>query len=347
MTGFIALIALRGKDSMPERTPHSNSTRDRSASTASAGSFSSMASPVFPARRPLAVGVWSALLVADTVLIARCWSGEWRATLPPLLAVFSMVVVAVVSHLVWLCFPIDSPRTDISHRAPSNISSPWIPVGVSLVVSVLWCAGLATQSSPQTIGLLVGVTLFQALAVLTMATAEQRLRHGVLRQTDVASKNPPTVGTLAAGLNAAGSIASGNFISEPAPVDSEPNEPEATEFEPVELEGDEQETEASEDITQWMSRRATDDGEVIEGWMRVTFAVGQREATIHVSFCPPLAGTPEIETEDLAGVDLEIRVASAFPFGLRMAVRRSGSTHEAHTARIGFIATAAACRRAA
>ena len=40
----------------------------------------------------------------------------------------------------------------------------------------------------------------------------------------------------------------------------------------------------------------------------------QRETVIHVAFCPPLPGIPEIETEDLEGADLEIRVAAAFAF---------------------------------
>ena len=102
-----------------------------------------------------------------------------------------------------------------------------------------------------------------------------------------------------------------------------------------------------EALAAWLSRRATDDGEVIEGWMRATFLAGQREATIHVSFCPPLSGSPEIETEDLDGSELEIRVASIFPFGLRMTARRSGSTREPQAARIGFVATAATTRRAA
>ncbi|MBC8114659.1 MAG: hypothetical protein H7062_09800, partial [Candidatus Saccharimonas sp.] len=102
-----------------------------------------------------------------------------------------------------------------------------------------------------------------------------------------------------------------------------------------------------EHVTQWMSRRVTDDGELVEGWLRVEFPVGQREATAHVSFCPPLSGPPVIETEDLDGGDLEIRVGTAFPFGTRLTVRRSGSTAQATSGRIGFVAVVAANQRAA
>ena len=102
-----------------------------------------------------------------------------------------------------------------------------------------------------------------------------------------------------------------------------------------------------EDVTQWMSRRVTDDGELVEGWLRVEFPAGQREATAHVSFCPPLSGPPKIETEDLDGAELEIRVGTAFPFGARLTVRRSGSTAHATSGRIGFVAVVAANQKAA
>ena len=73
----------------------------------------------------------------------------------------------------------------------------------------------------------------------------------------------------------------------------------------------------------------------------------QREVIAHVSFCPPLSGPPEIETEDLDGANLEIRVGTAFPFGARLTVRRSGSTTLPYSARIGFVAVVAANQKAA
>jgi hypothetical protein len=99
--------------------------------------------------------------------------------------------------------------------------------------------------------------------------------------------------------------------------------------------------------TLWLSRRMTDDTEQIEGWVRVEFAAGQRETMIHVAFCPPLPGIPEIETEDLEGADLEIRIAAAFAFGARISVRRSGTLDASSTDRVGFIAQARSVNRAA
>ena len=268
---------------MPERSLPLNSPRDTRGSI-----------PLIPARRSLAVGIWSALLVSDAVLIARCLSGEWVAPLPPLLAVVSMIAVAVASHLAWLAFQAHSRRT------VSNEICHWVPVSVSLAVPAIWCMALVTQSAPFTSGLLAGVILFQWLAALATITSEMRGEIGS-PMIDVTSvvQAPTSVQNRSDDNSQFRS-----FVETPIP---DSPEPESIEFEPAVFESSD--GDASEDITQWMSRRMTDDGEVIEGWMRVTFFSGQREATIHVSFCPPLAGSPEIETEDLEGADLEIRSA--------------------------------------
>ncbi len=308
---------------MPERRLPLNSPRDTRSSF-----------PLIPTRRSLAVGIWSALLVSDAVVIARCLSGEWVAPLPPLLAVVSMIAVAAASHLAWLAFQAHSRQT------VSNEISHWVPLGVSLAASALWCLALVTQAAPLTSGLLAGVILFQWLTAL--ATVEPQIRgeigSPVIDVTSVARK--PASGQNRPDDN----FQYPTLVETPIP---DSFEPEPIEFEPVVFDSTDSDGREDEDITQWMSRRMTDDGEVIEGWLRVTFFSGQREATIHVSFCPPLAGSPEIETEDLEGADLEIRTASVFPFGLRMIARRSGSTQELQVARIGFVATAAANRRAA
>ncbi len=334
---------------MPEHSLPANATDERAIFDAECVS-DSRAVPISqtaritcptPTRRSLAVGVWSALLVAGIVLIARRLSGEWVLAPHPSLAVTSLMAVAVASHLAWLGFQSDSRRSFSGER------NRWIPVGVSLTVSILWCLTLLSQSVPLTAGVLVGVILFQAMAVFTTASIERRFDRSSDQRPDFAETPLPiaisrTSRPYTAVANST-EVESRGQVIEPARIDPARLELAATEFEPL----DSVDSAASEDITQWMSRRVTDDAEVVEGWMRVTFAVGQREVTIHVSFCPPLTGSPEIETEDLEGADLEIRVASAFPFGLRITARRSGSMHEVQAARIGFVALATAARRAA
>ena len=100
------------------------------------------------------------------------------------------------------------------------------------------------------------------------------------------------------------------------------------------------------DAVQWMSRRKTDRGETIEGGIRLSFGPGQRQEVLHVSFCPPLAGVPEVECEVLDDTPVELRVATAQPYGLRIEARRD-ARHEALTTEIGFAATSGARRSAA
>ncbi len=313
---------------MPERSQFSNDrlVRDASPPTAVDNSCGFVEQrTVAHSRRQLATWIWSTLLIADAVLVARRVSGEMALSLPPALALLSMSVVALASFAAWLAFRSDSPRQDISQ--PSG----WLPLAVSLAAPVLWCVTLATQASPLATGLLLGVALVQWLAVLSIVGADQRL--GVSRLVARVSVEPQRPDQKPINSRTLASL-------EPfVPADDPLGECEET-VEPVASSSD-------EDVTQWMSRRVTDEGELVEGWLRVEFPAGQREATAHVSFCPPLSGPPEIETEDLDGADLEIRVGTAFPFGTRLTVRRSGSTSQPASARIGFAAVVAANQKAA
>lgn len=334
------LVPPRGKDSMPASTPAANHPPARILSSAEAVPI---ARSIQPSRRSLAIWIWSTLLIADVLLVARGVSGQMDGRLPPSLAVGSMSLIALASLAAWLAF-----RSTSIQRGNSQPGC-WGPLAVSLTASLLWCVTLAFHAAPLTIGLLAGIVLVQGLIVGTMVSGDQ---ENVLHQ-------PSIMGTTECGstlrvenLDAERRATINPTFVEPTssfaehhPTTQPPVETFLSAEEPPDEEDDSSANEA--DMTQWMSRRETDDGEWIEGWVRVEFSAGQRETTVHVSFCPPLARHPELETEDLDGGDLEIRVGSAFPFGARLTVRRTGSTAEPHHARIGFAAVVAANQRAA
>jgi hypothetical protein len=76
------------------------------------------------------------------------------------------------------------------------------------------------------------------------------------------------------------------------------------------------------EVTQQLSRRREAEGyEVISGWLRVAFAVGQRVASGHVAFCPPFAHLPDCEVELAEGPAASARVAQVFPHGARIEVK--------------------------
>ncbi|MDB5343303.1 MAG: hypothetical protein JWP89_1680 [Schlesneria sp.] len=275
-----------------------------------------------PRRHSLAVWIWSALLVADAVLATRRLSGQFTEPLPAPLAIFSSLIVAITSLAAWSLY------TSIPRPQTTKMLSV-APHAISLMITAIWCWALSVATSPLAAGMLFSIVLLQ-LGVLA-ASSDLAWSEG---PPQVSHPEPPSMSAMP--TPATTPIAEPTFS-----VKSDNAFVEETEF------TDEGAGDVDEGQTLWLSRRTTDETEQVEGWVRVEFAAGQREAMIHVAFCPPLPGIPEIETEDLEGSDLEIRVAAAFAFGARLSVRRSGPLDEANTDRVGFFAQARAANRAA
>lgn len=74
--------------------------------------------------------------------------------------------------------------------------------------------------------------------------------------------------------------------------------------------------------------QAADGSEEIAGWLRVAFAAGQRTGNAHVAFCPPLAGTPAFEVEQIDGPDARIKTAQVLPYGARLDLKLAAATEE-------------------
>lgn len=282
-------------------------------------------------RRSLAIWIWSALFIVDTVLVTRRISGEFAKPIPGGLALLSTALVAIASVVAWRLF---------SRTATDDAESPWHqwqPRGLSLAATILWAWAISAGATPQSAGLLFGIVamLLWGLIALDLGEGSSPKMHFVV--------DKPDVDAMADDFRT--KVASTAEAVSPIELDDHP-----IDFELAEScgdTGDETAPGSDESLTLWLARRQTGDVEQIEGWVRVHFAAGQRETVIHVAFCPPMSACPEIETEELDGADLEIRVAAVFPFGVRLSVRRSGVLDERNTDRIGFIAQALPAQRAA
>jgi hypothetical protein len=68
-------------------------------------------------------------------------------------------------------------------------------------------------------------------------------------------------------------------------------------------------------------------GETVRATLRADFQAGQRNATVYIGFCPPLAGQPEIAVEPVEGA--ESKIVQAFPHGARIDVRLAQIAGEA------------------
>jgi hypothetical protein len=67
--------------------------------------------------------------------------------------------------------------------------------------------------------------------------------------------------------------------------------------------------------------REEDGTEAVHATLLAEFATGQRQATLHVAFCPPLERVPVIEMEVVDGPEAELKVGVAYCHGARVEVR--------------------------
>lgn len=234
----------------------------------------------------------------------------------------SLVVIAIVASLSTLAQRITAQD---GHPKPD-----WTAISVSIAVPFFWALLLATAPAD----------LFVLGLVAVMPPANAALLRTLTPHSDL----PPAATPMAEeALPVA--IKSPTILAINPP--DLPEEPEDEELHENELD------EESEALTHWLKRSSNEDGELIEGGIRVDFLEGQRETTVHVSFCPPFAAVPEVATEDLNGDDLEIRIAALFPFGMRLSVRRPAVAVDKSkriataSGRIGFVVTCQTARRVA
>jgi hypothetical protein len=75
-------------------------------------------------------------------------------------------------------------------------------------------------------------------------------------------------------------------------------------------------------VTQQLTRATTaQGGDTLCGTLRLDLAAGQRTGNLHVAFCPPFAGTPQITAEQIDGPEARIKIAQLLPYGVRMDVK--------------------------
>ena len=74
--------------------------------------------------------------------------------------------------------------------------------------------------------------------------------------------------------------------------------------------------------------REEDGVEAVRATLLAEFVAGQRQATLHVAFCPPLVRVPVIEMEVVDEAEAELKVGAAYCHGARVEVRLSEPAEE-------------------
>jgi hypothetical protein len=95
------------------------------------------------------------------------------------------------------------------------------------------------------------------------------------------------------------------------------------------------------DVVQQLTRaRAPDGSETLSGWLRVQLAAGQRNASVHVAFCPPFARTPKATLELLDGPEARVKTVQLLPYGARFDLKRTTPAEVSETLLLQIAAVA-------
>ena len=81
--------------------------------------------------------------------------------------------------------------------------------------------------------------------------------------------------------------------------------------------------------------------DTVRGWCRLSFEAGQRLATAHVAFCPPLERLPQVACRQSAGPSARVSLVQVLPHGVRFDAKLSSAPTAATSIEIDFTAQAA------
>jgi hypothetical protein len=102
------------------------------------------------------------------------------------------------------------------------------------------------------------------------------------------------------------------------------------------------------EISQQLVRRREPDGrDSLSGFVRATFAPGQRTAEAHVAFCPPFSTAPECLCEQVGGPAARVHAGQLLPYGVRFDVKLDAPSAAATDVLVEFAAHEARANRAA
>jgi hypothetical protein len=261
-------------------------------------------------RRSFSITLWTGLIVVAVVLSSRRMSGHLSQTLSNLEACVAVTLAVVISLLAYVLFW----SNDRSRRE----FQPLILVGVVTLVPP-FALGFAMQPNPSTVAFSYLISLFflSGMAIFLL---------GGMKITSPQSKIRGLHPTLPA---------QNGFIPVQNAQSDELKEAEVIRSEPV-LQDDPL-------VTQWIKRSVSESHqEQIEGEISVVMTTGQKLATVHVPFVPPLSAKPEVECRGVTDSKIRLKVASINSYGIRIEIRRSGSIAIATSLRLGFTATTSA-----
>ena len=97
---------------------------------------------------------------------------------------------------------------------------------------------------------------------------------------------------------------------------------------------------AGDVVQQLVRSRSAAGADRLQGWLRTDFEPSERNATLHVAFCPPFDETPKLTVRQVSGPASRIKPMQLMPYGVRLELKRTAAGHEVATVVIEFSAEA-------
>ncbi len=259
--------------------------------------------------RQAAVLIWSSLIVVTVLLLSRRVTGgiESVSSAGPCVLVSSLATM--LSGLGWLSF---QQRSGSLPKRTEQIAAAvaWLPT---------WLSGVALLPPDSALarGWLVGIAALSAAGLVLTLTNPTRQRGEVAKDPSLTRR----VNDVAGMREAVDRTPTSDLCPDVGVRTTPPATPsDLSVFDPI---TDER---SNDSTTQWMTRQSLPSGvDQIEGAIRVSFAAGQRAASVHVPFSPPFAAVPQVECEATGDDPVRWKVSVVYAYGMRVELKRESN----------------------
>lgn len=262
--------------------------------------------------RQAAVLIWSSLIVVTVLLLSRRVTGGIDGIVSAWPCVLVSSLAALLSSFGWLSFQQQAVVRSLRIEQIAAVVA-WLPT---------WLSGVALLPPDSALarGWLFGIAVLSAAGLALSVSTNPTRERGVVSEEPTVARRASESGHLP------------EFVDRMPMPDrpdlgiraTSPALSDLSVFDPV---ADER---SDDSTTQWMTRQSLPDGtEQIEGAIRVSFAAGQRAASVHVPFSPPFASVPQVECETDGDDPARWKLAVVYAYGMRIDLKRESSNEPA------------------
>ena len=254
------------------------------------------------------------LLVGITLLVRRC-SG---ALVVPLGPATLLATGALLSITAWSIHAAAKHRFSSRGRATPEPSS-----------RSVWASGWFVRFAP-------GASLLMAGAALSLP-GTQTLALGLFWATIVLSQLEAQFGLRRRLTRVVRSAGGPHRSGETRPEGSSRHEMPLADQESgashdvgeLAAEADDEADDADEHVMQQLTRvHDATYGEMMYGTLRADLEPNQRSSSLHVAFCPPFAKVPQMDVEQAAGPEAQVKIGQLLAYGARIDLRLDEATDE-------------------